>query len=118
MTDHPIESTALLLAMARASVAPNRLPELLGEAQTTLAERRERYRRRYERALATDDLEAFFVEEGHWATFGEEHGWGRRDHEAVARAHRRQLLHAGKRADRREEFETALELREAVVVGR
>lgn len=118
MTDHPIESTPLLLVMARASVAPNRLPALLREAQTVLAARRETYRRRYERALAADGVEAFFVEEGHWAAFGEEHGWGRRDHEAVARAHRRQLLHAGTEADRREEIETALELREAVVIGR
>jgi hypothetical protein len=118
VTDHPIESTPLLLAMARASIAPNRLPDLLDEAQTVLDERRGTYRRRYERALATDGFEAFFVEEGHWASFGEERGWGRRDHEAVARAHRRQLLHAGKRSGRREEFEAALELREAVVVGR
>lgn len=103
--------------MARASVAPNRLPDLLGDAQATLAGRREQYRRRYERAITTNDVEAFFVEDGHWASFGEERGWSRRDHEAVARAHRRQLLHTGRQADRREEFETALELREAVVVG-
>jgi len=118
VTAHPVESTPLLLAMARASVAPSRLSDLLREAQTGLAEQRETYRRRYERALASDGSEAFFVEDGHWRSFGEERGWGRRDHEAVARAHRRQLLHAGKRAGRREEFETALELREAVVVGR
>jgi len=118
VTDHPIESTPLLLAMARASVAPNRLSDLLGEAQTVLAERRDRYHRRYERALATDDFEAFFVEDGYWAAFGEERGWNRREYEGVARAHRRQLLHAGKRVDRRDEFEAALGLREVVVVGR
>jgi len=104
--------------MARASVAPNRLSDLLSETQTVLAERRDRYHRRYEQALATDDFEAFFVEEDHWTAFGEERGWNRREYEGVARAHRRQLLHAGKRTDRREEFEAALELREAVVVRR
>lgn len=104
--------------MARASVPPARLSELLAETQAALAERHDRYRRRYERAFATDGVEAFFVEEDHWTVFGDERGWSRRDHEAVARAHRRQLLHAGKQTGRREEFEAALELREAVVVGR
>ena len=113
---HPVEGTPFMLAAARASVPPQRLSELLAAAESTLDG--DWYDRRYERALATDGSDAYFVETGHWAEVGEEQGWNRREQEAVARAHREQLLHAGKSAGRREEFETALELREAVVVGR
>ncbi|MFC7177055.1 hypothetical protein [Halosegnis marinus] len=115
---HPIEGNALVLAAARASVGPSRLPELLAEAQATLAGRRDAYRRGYERALDGDAAEAFFVEQGHWAGLGDEFGWNRREHEAAARAHRAHLLQAGRREGRRDEFESALELREVVVVGR
>ena len=114
---HPIDGTPFMLAAGRASVPPNRLSELLADAQVALAERHETYRRRYERPLETPDFEAFLVSEGHWAELGEEFDWRRRDHEAVARAHREKLLHAGKAANRRREFENALDLREAVVVG-
>ncbi|MFB6117154.1 hypothetical protein [Halosegnis sp.] len=114
---HPITGTPYMLAAARASVPPTRLSELLTAAQTFLADRRDRYERQYEQPLATDDYETYLVDEGHWADVGERLDWRRRDHEAVARAHRQQLLHAGKTADRHAEFETALDLREAVVIG-
>jgi uncharacterized protein (DUF1786 family) len=115
---HPVDGTAFMLAASRASVPPSRLSDLLADAQVALAERRETYRRRYERPLETPAFEAFLVDEGHWAELGEEFGWRRRDHEAVARAHRQKLLQAGKDTDRRREFENALDLREAVVVGK
>lgn len=115
---HPIEGTPFMLAAASASVPPQRLSELLTAAQAHLADQRDTYRRRYERPLATDDFEAFLVDEGHWAEIGETFEWRRRDHEAVARAHREQLLHAGKTAGRREEFDTALDLREPVLIAR
>lgn len=115
---HPIDGNALVLAAAQASVGPARLPDLLAEAQTALADRVETYRRGYERALDAPEYEAFFVEQGHWAEFGEEFGWKRREHEAAARAHRTHLRRAGRREGRAEEFESALDLREVVVVGR
>ncbi len=113
---HPVEGTPFMLAAARASVPPQRLSELLAAAASVLDH--EWYDRRYERALAADGYDAYFVEAGHWAEVGDDQGWNRREHEAVARAHREQLLHAGKSEGRPEEFETALELREVVVISR
>jgi hypothetical protein len=116
--DHPIDGQPLLLAAAKGSVTPERLPDLLARVQRGLADRRERYRREYERALDADDYEAFFVEAGHWDALAEEFGLSDREVDGVRRAHAEHLLLAGGDRDRREEFEAALDLREAVVVGR
>lgn len=115
---NPIDGQPLLAAAAKASVGPELLPKLVEHVQSTLGSRLAAYRRDYERALEGDRYEAFFVEEGHWETLGEELDLDRREREAVARAHREQVLFASRRADRREEIETSLEVREVVVVGR
>ena len=113
----PIEGQVVLLASAKASVAPQRLPTLLDRVQADLGLRLEEYRRRYEHAYESADSRAFFVETGHWDTVGERLGFGRREIDAVERAHTEQLLRIGRREDRRAEFETALDIREAVVIG-
>ena len=118
MSGDPIDGDALVLAAAKASVSGERLPELVDRAQKYLADRRSDYGRRYERAHETDDRVVFFVEEGHWAELGEEFGLDRREWTALRRAHEEHLKRLGSDLDRREEFESALELREAVVVGR
>jgi hypothetical protein len=118
MAGEPIEGQILLLAAARASVPPKRLPDLVDRVQAALGPRVEDYARQYEVAYETADVVAFFVESGHWADLGEELGFDRREHEAVARAHRDQLLRAGRERDRHAEFETALEVREAALVAR
>lgn len=115
-TAHPIEGQVLLLTAAKASVSADKLPELLVRTQEYLAGRIEAYRRQYERADA-DDIEAFLVPEGHWEALGDELGFERRGRRAVRRAHEEQLLRVGRREERREEFETAMEIREAVVVA-
>jgi hypothetical protein len=53
----------------------------------------------------------------HWADLGDAIGLSRREADAVRRAHEEQLLHCGSNENRRDEFEAALEIREAVVVG-
>lgn len=116
MTRHPIDGQPLLLAAAKGSVGPARLPELLAAAQRTLGDRLDAYRREYELACETDDRCAFFVESGHWDDLGEELGWSDREVDAVRRAHEAHLLFDA-RGDRREEFDAALDLREVVVVG-
>lgn len=118
MAGEPIEGQILLLAAARASVPPQHLPDLVDRAQAELGTRIESYARRYEVAYETADVVAFFVESGHWAELGAELGFDRREHEAVARAHRDQLLRAGRERGRHAEFETALEVREAAVIAR
>ncbi len=118
MAGDPLDGDALVLAAAKASVSGERLPELVDLAQEQLADRLPEYARRYERVHETDDRVVFLVEEGHWAEFGEEFGLDRREWTALRRAHEEQLERLGGDLGRREEFESALELREAVVVGR
>lgn len=115
---NPLDGEPVLVAAAKASVAPKELPDLLERAQATLGDRLETYRRGYECAFEGDRYEAFYVEVSHWEDLGDELGFSRRERDAVARAHREQLLWASRDADRRAEVESALDLREVVVVGR
>ncbi|APW96528.1 hypothetical protein CHINAEXTREME_01535 [Halobiforma lacisalsi AJ5] len=127
MNDVPIDGQVLMLTAAKASVPADRLPDLVERAQTALEADLDQYRREYERVYAgpgtdngdedADRLEAFLVEWGHWETVGEELGFDRRERAAVRRAHEEQLLRLGRRADREDEFETSLEIREPVLVG-
>ncbi|MFB6196084.1 MAG: hypothetical protein ABEI80_07920 [Haloplanus sp.] len=107
-----------MLASAKASVGPGTLSELLRRVQTDLEDRLDAYRRQFERVVETDEREVFLVPTDHWETIGDRLGLGRRETEAVARTHAEQLRRIGSESDRREEFETALEIREAVVIGR
>ncbi|SDC78696.1 hypothetical protein [Natrinema hispanicum] len=117
MTGEPIEGQILLLTAAKASVAPTRLPDLIDRAQAVLGSDRERYRRKYERLYADADLEVFLVEWGHWDGLGARLGVTDRELSAIRRAHEEQLLRIGRRTDREAEFETALEIRDPVVIG-
>ncbi|OAQ52672.1 hypothetical protein HTG_10120 [Natrinema mahii] len=117
MAGEPIEGQVLLLTAAKASVPATRLPDLVERAQARLGPERERYRREFERCYADDDLEAFLVGWGHWEDVGEEIGLTDRELSAVRRAHEEQLLRIGRRTDREAAFETALEIREPVVIA-
>jgi hypothetical protein len=112
----PIDGQVFMLAVAKASVGPDRLPDLLARAQTDLDGRLDDYRRQFERVAEEDDREIFLVSEGHWETVGDRLGFGRRETDAVRRTHAEQLRRVGSETDRREEFEIALDIREAVVV--
>ncbi|MEM4781641.1 MAG: hypothetical protein QXG03_08805 [Halalkalicoccus sp.] len=114
---HPIDGQVVLLAAAKASVAGSRLPGLLERAQAELEPELDEHRRRYELAHENDDACCFFVSPGYWREVGERLGLERREYEALARAHEEQLKRYGTREKRREEFETALELRSAVAIG-
>lgn len=118
MAGGPLDGNALVLAAAKASVSGERLPDLADRAQKRLRGRLPEYGRRYE-CVHEDDTEAvYFVEEGHWATLGEEFGFEKREWKALRRAHTEHLKQLGSDLERREEFVTALELREAVVIGK
>ncbi|MFC4408030.1 hypothetical protein [Haloarchaeobius iranensis] len=118
MRDHPIPDEAVLLAAARAGVPHNRLPELVGLVQADLGLRVDDYRSRYECVHETSDAFVFFVEWGHWATIGERLGFDATDSHAVKRAHVEHLRRLAREADRVQEFATALEVRECVVIGK
>ena len=113
----PLDGDVLLYTGATASVGPERIEPLLRTAQAYLRERREAYRRRYESAVADDGRQVLLVPDGHWDAVGAEVGLPEREVDAARRAHAQQLRRIGSKADRREEFETALEIREAVVIG-
>ncbi|WP_299262519.1 hypothetical protein [Halorientalis sp.] len=117
MTGDHIEGDVLVLVAAKASVGPQRLPELVDRVAADLRPRRETYVREYERAYETDDRTAFFVEDGHWANVRERLDLGPRQADAVRRAHHEQMTRDGRQLDRTEEFETALEVRDCVVLG-
>ncbi|SER74008.1 hypothetical protein [Natrinema salaciae] len=117
MAGEPIEGQVLVLTAAKASVPGTRLPDLIERAQAILGPALERYRREYERLYADDDLEVFLVDWGHWEELGERLGVTDRELSAIRRAHEEQLVRIGRRTDREAEFETALEIREPVVVG-
>lgn len=117
MAGEPIDGQVLILTAAKASVPPSRLPALVERAQETLEPELERYRREYERLAVDDDREVFAVEWGHWSALGAELSVTDRELSAIRRAHEEQLLRIGRRTDREETFETALEIREPVCIG-
>ncbi|MEF8781194.1 MAG: hypothetical protein V5A46_11000 [Haloferacaceae archaeon] len=113
----PFDGPVLLYAAATASVAPNRVPELLVDGQRLLSPRLDAYCRRYECVLEEPDRALFLVPTGHWSEVGAELGVNDRESDALRRAHERQLRRVGADRGRRDEFEAALDIREAVVIG-
>lgn len=113
----PLDGDVLLYAGATASVAPERIGPLLREAQVHLDARLETYRRSYECVFEETARAVFLVPEGHWEEVGAELDLPNREVDALRRAHGQQLKRIGSETGRRDEWETALEIREAVVVG-
>lgn len=113
----PIEPQVLILTAAKASVAPTRLPTLVDRAQAELVPDLERYRREYECVYEDDERAVFLVEWGHWEDLEERMAVSERERSAIRRAHEEQLRRIGRREDREDEFETALEIRDPLVIG-
>lgn len=114
----PLDGDVLVLAGAKASVSPDSLPELVRRAQRHLAPRLDEFERAYETVDSDDERVVFLVSTGFWSDVGAELGLESREADALRRAHGQQLRRIGSKTDRREEFVTALEIREALVVGR
>jgi hypothetical protein len=117
VTEIPLDGQVLVLTAAKASVSPKTLPDLLRRVQADLGPRLDDYRREFELVDEDDERATFLVPSDHWERVGERLGFGRRETDAVERAHTEQLRRVAKGLDRRDEFETALEIRSAVVVG-
>lgn len=115
--EYPIDGQALILATAKASVGPQRLPTLLARVQAELGPRLAEYRRTYECVHESPERASFLVPSGRWTEVGDRLGFDRRETDAVRRTHAEQLRRVGSEVGRREELETALEIREAVVIG-
>jgi hypothetical protein len=113
----PIDGQILVLTAAKASVPPKALPDLLRRVQADLGPRLDDYRREFELVDEDDERATFLVPSDHWRAIGDRLGFERRETDAVERAHTEQLRRVAKGLGRRDEFETALEIRSAVVVG-
>lgn len=113
----PFDGPVLVESGAKASLPPDRLPDQLRTVQAYLGDRLDDYRLEYERVVDDDAREVFLVESDHWTRIGDRLELDRREIDAVRRAHETQLKRLGSATDRRAEFETALEVRDAVVVG-
>lgn len=117
MTDrHPIEGQIVLLAAAQASVTLEHLSKLLARAQPALRQRRDEYDRQYERIDGSGGVVYYLAETGHWADVGASLGFADREVDAVRRTHTAQFRRDGRRLGRSAEFESALELRDAVAL--
>jgi hypothetical protein len=113
----PLDDNAVILTAAKASVPGPRLLELIDLAQEYLESRDAEYDRQYECAYEDDAQAVFFVEEDHWADLGSSLDLSRREWSALERVHREHLEKLGRDISRHEEFLTALEVRETVVIG-
>ena len=113
----PLDGQVLVLAAAKASVTPARLPRLVDRAQAHLGPKLAAYHRRYECVAEESDRSVFLVERGHWSEVGADLDFDEREVDALRRAHAEQLRRIGTVTGRREEFESALDIREAAVVG-
>lgn len=118
MAGGPLRGNALVVAAAKASVSGERLPDLVDRTQEHLGAERPDYGRHYECVHEDESTVVFLVGDGHWAELGETLGLTDREWKAIRRAHAEHLKRLGDDLDRRQEFETALELREAVVIGK
>lgn len=117
MTDLPFDGTVLVQAGGLASIPPAQLPPLLERVQADIAPRLDEYRREYERVVTEPEIEVFLVPPAHWDRLGDRLALSDRERDAVVRAHETQLERLGSVHGRRAEFESALEIRSAVVVG-
>lgn len=113
---HPVDGGVFMLAGTKASVTLPVLSRLLRRVQRHLADRRDAYRRGYER-VALDEADVYLVDPGHWEAIGEALELDHREMDAVRRAHTEQFRRLGRRHGRIEEFETALDIREVVLIA-
>ena len=113
----PLDGQVLMVAAAKASVPLGDLPRLVDRVQADLGPRFETYRRSYEAVYESPERWVFLVPLDHWESVGARLDFTAQQESAVQRAHEEQLRRIGGEEGRREEFENALDIRSAVVVG-
>jgi hypothetical protein len=114
---HPIEGQVVLLAGAQASVTLTHLSDLLERVQHHVADSRAEYDREYERIPACGDADYYLTDQDRWDAIGRRLELEDREIDAVRRTHAEQFRRDGRRQDRREEFETALDIRDVVAIA-
>ena len=114
----PFDAAVLQQVATADDVDPGELPELLGRVEAHLADCRESLRRKFESPYSDDRRELFFVPPDYWEGTASVLSLTPREKQTVRHAHERQLLRIGAEARRGSEFDAALDIRTAVVVGR
>lgn len=114
----PFDGTVIQYAAALASVPGNQLPELLSTVQSHLVAEEATYRRRFECVHRDEERTVYLVPDDHWDAVGDALSLSDRERKAVKRTHERQLTRIGSETGRKAEFETGLDIRSAVVIGR
>ncbi len=114
----PINGPVVKITAAKASIAAERVLPLLDRVQDHLDHRAATIAREYELAYKQQGQAGYFVDEAFWQAVGARVDLDRRELDAVRRAHNEQLRHAGRRQGRRAEIESALEIRDCVLVNR
>lgn len=112
---HPIEGQVVMLAGAQASVTLTHLSDLVARAQEYIDSRQDEYDRQFERIDDERGLSYYLVPSFFWEDVGTDLGLEDREVDALRRVHRLQFQRSGRRLDRTEEFETAMEIRDVVV---
>lgn len=113
---HPIEGQVLLLAGAQASVTLTHLSDLITRANEHVSTQQADYEREFERIDDPEGPVYYLVDGSYWEGVGTTLGLERREVEALRRVHALQFQRAGRRLDRLEEFETAMEIRDVVAM--
>ncbi len=117
MDEPPLDGDVVTLAAAKAGVTPLAVWLLVERAHEHLTPRFDEYRRRYECIETSEGGVPFLVSAGHWETVGNQLEFTDREVGAVRRAHEEQFRRLGRQTDRADEFETALEIREVVILA-
>ncbi len=113
----PIEGTVIVLVTAQAAVG-ERVPDLVDEVQAHLGPRLAEYRRRYEVVFETDEAVVCLAEDGHIDEVCADLGLDDREADAIRRAHEEQARRTAREHDDEAGLETAVEIRDPVVIGK
>lgn len=114
---HPIEGEVILQAGAFASVPLKTLSGLVGQVQRHIDDHRAEYDRQFER-IEGKSRQYLLAPSEYWQGVAEELALADREIDAVKRVHETQFRRDGRRLDRTEEFESALQIRSPVVADR
>ncbi|GAB7012075.1 hypothetical protein [Halolamina salina] len=114
----PFDAAVLQQVAGGEGVDPRTLPELLGRVEAHLTDSRASLRRQFESPYSDDRRELFFVPPDYWEGVASALSLTPQEELTVRQAHERQLLRIGAETRRGSEFDAALDIRTAVVVGR
>ena len=113
----PFDATVLQQVAHGDGIPPRELPELLGRVDAHLTDSLASLQRRFESPYSDERRTLFFVPPDYWEGLASVLQLSPDEQRAVQQVHERQLLRIGAETRRGSEFDAALDIRTAVVVG-